>query len=105
MDTVIAHDTRVAAKLAAPPLDSISGPNNERVLDHRPTANVEAAGATDLNGHCFACAGGVEDRAKHIKKKRAQDRKNGKKGPKARPGSASQVGRALQAPFPTDLSP
>ena len=37
-------------------------------------------------------SGGVEDRVKHIKKKRAQDRKkNAKKGPKARPGSASQV--------------
>lgn len=37
---------------------------------------------------------------KHIKKKRAQDRKkNGKKGPKPRPGSASQVSGALQAAF------
>ena len=36
--------------------------------------------------------GGVEDIAKHIKKKRIQDRqKNGKKGAKLRPGSASQV--------------
>ena len=38
------------------------------------------------------CEGGVEDIAKHIKKKRIQDRKrNGKKGAKMRPGSASQV--------------
>ena len=53
-----------------------------------------------LNGHTFACAGGVEDRAKHIKKKRAQERKkNGKKGSKPRPGSASQVSDTLQAPL------
>ena len=38
---------------------------------------------------------------KHIKKKRAQERKrNGKKGPKARPGSASQVSGALHGAFP-----
>ena len=36
------------------------------------------------------CEGGVEHTAKDIKKKRALERKNGKKG-KARPGSASQV--------------
>ena len=36
------------------------------------------------------CEGGVEHTAKDIKKKRALERKNGRKG-KARPGSASQV--------------
>lgn len=40
----------------------------------------------------MSCEGGMEDIAKHIKKKRIQDRKkNGKKGAQLRPGSARQV--------------
>jgi len=44
------------------------------------------------------CEGGVEHTAKDIKKKRALEKKNGKKG-KARPGSASQVS-AHSASYP-----